>query len=136
MLKSLAQLPSVGSEERNLTTTGRLAETRQALVRNAGYDFIASIGCLASRLLIPLFVLARVGLSARSLLSAIFRIVSYVGSAVLVSQPLIDWFVLASDQRRWFRQIFHRLWIRWKSYGRRLLNLALARFEQSQPIGS
>src|SRR5262249_51284577 len=115
MPKSLAQLPSVGSEERNLTTTGRLAEARHRLVRNAGYDFIADIGCLASLVLIPLFVVARVGLSAPSLLSAIFRIVSYVGSAVLLFQPLIDWFVLASDQRRWFRQIFHRLWIHWKS---------------------
>ena len=78
MYKSLAQFPSAEYEERNLTTTGRLAETRQ-VVHNIGFDLVPRICYLAPRVLIALFVLARVGLSAFSLWSAVFLIVSYVG---------------------------------------------------------
>jgi O-antigen/teichoic acid export membrane protein len=58
-----------------------VAETREALVRNVSFDIVARGGYLLSRLFIPPFVLARVGLSAYSLWSAVFLIVTYVGTA-------------------------------------------------------
>jgi O-antigen/teichoic acid export membrane protein len=56
-------------------------ETREALVRNVSFDMAARVGYVVSRLFIPPFVLARVGLSAYSLWSAVFLIVTYVGTA-------------------------------------------------------
>src|SRR5580698_1373747 len=59
--------------------TGRAAVVREALTRNIGRDAAARIGYLLTRLLIPPFVLSRIGLSAYSVWSAIFIMVSYVG---------------------------------------------------------
>jgi O-antigen/teichoic acid export membrane protein len=58
-----------------------VADTREALVRNVSFDMVAQVGYLLSRLFVPPFVLARVGLSAYSLWSAVFLIVAYVGTA-------------------------------------------------------
>jgi O-antigen/teichoic acid export membrane protein len=67
--------------EQERPASGHIAETREALVRNVSFDMVARVGYVASRLFIPPFVLARVGLSAYSLWSAVFLIITYVGTA-------------------------------------------------------
>jgi O-antigen/teichoic acid export membrane protein len=56
-----------------------IARTRESLSRNVSFDIAARIGYLVSRVLIPPFVLSRVGLSAYSLWSAVFLLLSYMG---------------------------------------------------------
>jgi len=63
--------PEIGSDH--------VAIIREALTRNISRDAAARIGYLLTRILIPAFVLARIGLSAYSVWSAIFIMVSYVG---------------------------------------------------------
>jgi O-antigen/teichoic acid export membrane protein len=59
---------------------GRHAETvRDALTRNVGPDVAARVGYLVSRVLIPPFVLARLGLETYGLWSTAFILVSYLG---------------------------------------------------------
>jgi O-antigen/teichoic acid export membrane protein len=57
----------------------QIAVVRGALARNISRDAAARVGYLLTRILIPSFVLARIGLSAYSVWSAIFIMVSYVG---------------------------------------------------------
>jgi O-antigen/teichoic acid export membrane protein len=78
---SLAAQSSDIAAQQERPATSHVAETREALVRNVSFDMAARVGYLVSRLFIPPFVLARVGLSAYSLWSAVFLIVSYVGTA-------------------------------------------------------
>lgn len=52
---------------------------RDALTRNVGPDIAARIGYLVSRVLIPPFVLARLGLETYGLWSTAFILVSYLG---------------------------------------------------------
>jgi O-antigen/teichoic acid export membrane protein len=78
---SAAAQASKIAPERERPAGSYVAETREALVRNVSFDMVARVGYLASRLFIPPFVLARVGLSAYGLWSAVFVIVSYVGTA-------------------------------------------------------
>jgi O-antigen/teichoic acid export membrane protein len=52
---------------------------KRALARNISRDGAARVGYLLTRLLIPPFVLMKIGLSAYSIWSAIFILVSYVG---------------------------------------------------------
>jgi len=79
VVDSTTQLPLVQPENPGEFTPGHVIETRDALVRNISFDLVARVGYLASRVCIPPFVLARVGLSGYGLWSAVFVIVSYVG---------------------------------------------------------
>jgi O-antigen/teichoic acid export membrane protein len=65
--------------EPQVVVSRHAADTRDALVRNISFDMAARAGYLVSRVFIPPFVLARVGLPAYSLWSAVFLLVSYVG---------------------------------------------------------
>jgi O-antigen/teichoic acid export membrane protein len=56
---------------------------RDALVRNVGIDMIARAGYLVTRVFIPPFVLARIGLDAYSLWAAIFVFVVYAGATTV-----------------------------------------------------
>ena len=56
---------------------------REALTRNVGFDMLARAGYVVSRVFIPPFVLARVGLASYSLWSAVFIVVSYLGISSL-----------------------------------------------------
>jgi O-antigen/teichoic acid export membrane protein len=75
-----AALKQIAPEEQEPELrTGHVALVRQALTRNVGRDVAARAGYLLTRILIPPFVLTRIGLSAYSVWSAIFIVVSYVG---------------------------------------------------------
>jgi O-antigen/teichoic acid export membrane protein len=75
-----AALSQIATEESQPTVHGgHEAKVKQALTRNIGRDLAARAGYLVSRVLIPPFVLARIGLSAYSVWSALFIMVSYVG---------------------------------------------------------
>src|SRR5271166_5833712 len=63
--------------------TGHTATVKKALTRNIGRDAAARVGYLLTRMLIPPFVLTRIGLSAYSIWSAIFIMVSYVGMTTM-----------------------------------------------------
>ncbi len=63
--------------------TGHRSVVKNALTRNIGRDIVARVGYLMTRILIPPFVLARIGLSAYSMWSAIFIMVSYVGMTTM-----------------------------------------------------
>src|ERR1700693_6373098 len=56
-----------------------IARTRESLSRNVSFDMVSRVGYLVSRVFIPPFVLSRIGLSAYSLCSAVFLLLSYVG---------------------------------------------------------
>jgi O-antigen/teichoic acid export membrane protein len=56
-----------------------VARARESLSRNVGFDMAARVGYLVSRVFIPPFVLSRIGLSAYSLWSAVFLLISYMG---------------------------------------------------------
>jgi len=65
---------------------------RDALVRNVGVDVIARVGYLVTRVLIPPFVLSRIGLEAYSLWAALFMFISYAGAtAVGVSAAYVKY---------------------------------------------
>ncbi len=55
------------------------SSVRDALTRNVGPDLAARIGYLVSRVFIPPFVLARLGLEMYGLWSTAFIVVSYLG---------------------------------------------------------
>jgi O-antigen/teichoic acid export membrane protein len=59
--------------------SGHAVETREALVRNVSFGVVARAGYLLTRVFIPPFVVARIGLSAYGLWNAVFLIVGYVG---------------------------------------------------------
>jgi len=74
----------VAPEEQPLNApTGHETVVREALTRNIGRDAAARVGYLLTRLLIPPFVLVRIGLAAYSVWSAIFILVSYVGVSTM-----------------------------------------------------
>jgi len=62
-----------------LADSAHAATVRDGLARNVGFDFAARVGYLVSRVFIPPFVLARIGISAYGLWSTVFILVSYVG---------------------------------------------------------
>jgi O-antigen/teichoic acid export membrane protein len=65
------------------TAAGHAVFVKEALVRNISRDVPARVGYLLTRILIPPFVVARIGLSAYSVWSAIFILVSYVGISTM-----------------------------------------------------
>jgi O-antigen/teichoic acid export membrane protein len=71
--------PVLPEEQRPTGRKGHEGVVLDALTRNIGRDTLARIGYLLTRLLIPPFILARIGLPAYSVWSAIFILVSYVG---------------------------------------------------------
>lgn len=61
------------------TAPDHAAETREALSRNVSVQMLAKFGYLATRFLIPPFVLAHIGLEAYGVWATAFVLVSYLG---------------------------------------------------------
>jgi len=76
---SAALQPITPEDSQSEVRVGHAAIVRAALTRNIGRDAAARFGYLLTRLLIPPFVLARIGLSAYSVWATIFIMISYVG---------------------------------------------------------
>ena len=75
-LKSIVFAPALESQ--------RIRQfARDALVRNVGIDLISRAGYLVTRVFIPPFVLARIGLDAYGLWSTIFVFVVYAGATTV-----------------------------------------------------
>src|SRR5271156_3291753 len=81
-----------------------VARARESLSRNVGYDIAARVGYLLSRVVIPPFVLSRIGLSAYSLWSAVFLLISYIGMTSCgfwwVSVKYVAEFVVSNNTRK------------------------------------
>ncbi len=79
--------------------TGDVATVREALKRNIGRDAVARIGYLLTRVLIPPFVLSRLGLPTYSAWSAMFILVSYAGVTTMGISAVYIKYVAEFDAR-------------------------------------
>jgi O-antigen/teichoic acid export membrane protein len=75
----LTPLPQDQPGEAGKGASHHVSETREALVQNTSLGLVVRAGYLLSRIFIPPFVVARIGLSAYGLWNAVFLIVGYVG---------------------------------------------------------
>lgn len=79
-------------------------ETRDALSRNVGVKLVAKLGYLATRFLIPPFVLAHVGLEAYGIWATAFILVSYLGVSTFgISNVYIKYVAEYSAKRQYER---------------------------------
>jgi O-antigen/teichoic acid export membrane protein len=80
------------------------ARARELISRNVGFEIAAKVGYFVSRVFIPPFVLSRIGLSAYSLWSAVFLLITYIGMTTcgfwLVSVKYVAEYVVHDDTRK------------------------------------
>jgi O-antigen/teichoic acid export membrane protein len=80
------------------------ARARESIGRNVGFEIAAKVGYFISRVFIPPFVLSRIGLSAYSLWSAVFLLITYIGMTTcgfwLVSVKYVAEYVVHDETRK------------------------------------
>src|ERR1700683_1630995 len=80
------------------------ARARESIGRNGGFEIAAKGGYFISRVFIPPFVLSRIGLSAYSLWSAVFLLITYIGMTTcgfwLVSVKYVAEYVVHDETRK------------------------------------